>query len=244
MKKTCAQLKDSARECLLGHYGVLITATLLVQLITTILNIPFTRMINTGTAYLAISRIILGYAGSFVVSLLTVVLTCSLSFMHLKIARREDVRSLDLLYCFKNHPDRYLGYAILIMVISFAFMIPGIICISIGAVRMPTDQFTWNLFFTVGIVLFVICGIILIIIMLGLSQTIFLLLDHPEITVRSAMKWSMQHMKGNKGRLFRLWISFIGWALLGLLTLGIGFLWIEPYVNQSLTQFYQNLVLS
>ncbi|MEI3339838.1 MAG: DUF975 family protein [Eubacterium sp.] len=58
------------------------------------------------------------------------------------------------------------------------------------------------------------------------------------------MKWSMQHMKGNKGRLFRLWISFIGWALLGLLTLGIGFLWIEPYVNQSLTQFYQDLVLS
>jgi uncharacterized membrane protein len=36
-------------------------------------------------------------------------------------------------------------------------------------------------------------------------------------------------------------LSFIGWALLCILSLGIGFLWLIPYVNVSLAKFYQDI---
>ena len=42
-------------------------------------------------------------------------------------------------------------------------------------------------------------------------------------------------------RYFLLELSFIGWSLLGLLTLGIGLLWILPYITQTNTQFYLDL---
>ena len=36
-------------------------------------------------------------------------------------------------------------------------------------------------------------------------------------------------------------LSFIGWALLCILTLGIGFLWLQPYIEASHAKFYEEL---
>ncbi|KUH45897.1 hypothetical protein M2E15_3170 [Bacillus mycoides] len=44
-------------------------------------------------------------------------------------------------------------------------------------------------------------------------------------------------MKGHKLDLFLLWLSFIGWAILAILTLGIGFLWLSPYVGTTTAHF-------
>ena len=51
------------------------------------------------------------------------------------------------------------------------------------------------------------------------------------------MKESKNLMKGYKLDLFLLWLSFIGWALLAILTLGIGFLWLSPYVSTTTAHF-------
>lgn len=48
-------------------------------------------------------------------------------------------------------------------------------------------------------------------------------------------------MNGHKERLFWLDVSFLGWYLLGLLTVGIGFLWINPYINATKAAFYDDL---
>jgi uncharacterized membrane protein len=45
-------------------------------------------------------------------------------------------------------------------------------------------------------------------------------------------------MEHNVGRLLVLYLSFLGYMLLGVITLGIGMLWIVPYQTQTLTQFY------
>jgi len=49
-------------------------------------------------------------------------------------------------------------------------------------------------------------------------------------------------MKGNKWRLFCLRLSFIGWDLLcALFTLGIGFLWLNPYKQVAEAAFYREI---
>ena len=48
-------------------------------------------------------------------------------------------------------------------------------------------------------------------------------------------------MKGNRGNCFLLELSFIGWALLGVLTFGIGYLWLMPYMQIAMVCFYDRL---
>ena len=48
-------------------------------------------------------------------------------------------------------------------------------------------------------------------------------------------------MTGKRGKLFCLQFSFIGWAILATLTLGIGFLWLIPYIQFATISFYKSL---
>jgi uncharacterized membrane protein len=76
---------------------------------------------------------------------------------------------------------------------------------------------------------------------LSYSMAFFILYDNPEMKPRQALKESCRMMKGHRGKLFCLVFSFIGWLLLGVLTLGIGWLWLRPYVYMSVANFYENL---
>jgi uncharacterized membrane protein len=76
---------------------------------------------------------------------------------------------------------------------------------------------------------------------LGYSMAYYIMYDNPEIKPLEAIKKSQIMMKGYKAKLFCLYLSFIGWYLLGLLTLGIGYLWLYPYEGLSVTNFYENL---
>ena len=48
-------------------------------------------------------------------------------------------------------------------------------------------------------------------------------------------------MKGYKGKLFCLDLSFIGWYIVGALCLGIGVLWVTPYHQTARANFYEAL---
>ncbi|MBQ4584705.1 MAG: DUF975 family protein [Clostridia bacterium] len=92
---------------------------------------------------------------------------------------------------------------------------------------------------SLGYFFFIIPGII---IQLMLSMTFYIRADHPEYSVTEAMGESARLMKGNKWRLFKLYFSFIGWHIVGMLTFGIGYFWITPYIQASEATFYKTLV--
>lgn len=73
------------------------------------------------------------------------------------------------------------------------------------------------------------------------SMTYYVLEDNPDLSGDKAIEESMRLMDGHKWELFRLHLSFIGWALLCILTLGIGILWLIPYMNTAQAAFYENL---
>lgn len=73
------------------------------------------------------------------------------------------------------------------------------------------------------------------------SMAFFIMNDNPEIKPLEALKQSRLMMKGYKWKLYTLYLSFIGWALLGVASLFIGFLWITPYIYLSVANFYENL---
>ncbi len=69
----------------------------------------------------------------------------------------------------------------------------------------------------------------------------YIMLEDPNCGGYEALKRSKQMMKGHKMDLFLLGLSFIGWHLLCVLTLGIGYLWLTPYINAARASFYRGL---
>lgn len=69
----------------------------------------------------------------------------------------------------------------------------------------------------------------------------YILIDEPNLTPNEAITKSRQLMHGKKWRLFLLTLSFFGWFLLGIVTLGIGFLWVAPYYQTTVAEFYQEV---
>lgn len=65
--------------------------------------------------------------------------------------------------------------------------------------------------------------------------------DNPELGPRECLRRSEALMYGHKMDLFILHLSFIGWILLGFLTLGIGWLWVSSWMELSQVKFYEEL---
>lgn len=77
--------------------------------------------------------------------------------------------------------------------------------------------------------------------MYSYAMTYYILHDNSEIGAEEAICRSMKMMDGHKWQLFCLHLSFIGWWLLCILTLGIGTLWLAPYIQNSTAAFYEDL---
>lgn len=95
-----------------------------------------------------------------------------------------------------------------------------------------------NVLITLWTLLLIIPGIIASI---AYSQVYFIKLDHPELSTLETIKKSKQMMDGHKADFFLLEFSFLGWIILGLFTFGILYLWIIPYMQLTLANFYNEL---
>jgi uncharacterized membrane protein len=103
---------------------------------------------------------------------------------------------------------------------------------NLGAyVLVTVIVFAWSL-------LFLIPGIVA---SFSYAMTYYLLADRPELTASQAMAMSKDMMRGRRGKLFFLQLRFFGWALLCVLTGGIGFIWLAPYIQASTAYFYEDI---
>ncbi len=100
-------------------------------------------------------------------------------------------------------------------------------------------MYLWTaLWIVLWALLFIVPGIVKAI---AYSQVFFIIADNPDVRVRDAMKISMRMTNGRKADLFMLGLSFLGWALLSILTLCIGFLWLVPYCQTTMANTYLKL---
>ena len=108
------------------------------------------------------------------------------------------------------------------------------------------DDF-WSAFkvtFLVGLftylwsLLFIVPGIVKGI---SYSMSTYILAENKGKKALECIKESKEMTNGHKVELFVLGLSFIGWYLLGCITLGIAFIWIVPYMSATYANAYQSL---
>lgn len=69
----------------------------------------------------------------------------------------------------------------------------------------------------------------------------YLLADDPTLSSKKAFALSKQMTNGQKGQIFVMDLSFIGWQILGLMAFGIGIHFVTPYVKGSFAELYLDL---
>lgn len=220
-------LMTEARQCLAGNWGLGVATVLIYFALQILLNcIP-----------------VIGGLLSFVVS---GPLTLGWMVFFMALARRSPA-SVGLMFSgFQRFWVAFLA-ALLTALLVFAWMLPGLVAmiatVAVGAKRAfsgsgPSPS-TLLLLVPLGLLLVVVPAVIA---QLRYSMAYFIIADDTSMTALDAIRRSTQMMRGNAWKLFCLQCRFIGWSLLCILTFGIGFLWLMPYVWTSTVRFYEDLV--
>ena len=248
--KRITQLKDEALEALHGNFGKAALATLAFILVYAAFDILLTigqEQPDYSDLYSSIISgdysALFGFYGDSPLRSLIGILASLFLFVPFTIGFSNSFR---LLYqskgsdntLFKNFFRLGFGksylhivwvmlvYTVLVTILTtVAIIIPIIILVIIHNVIATI----------IGVILiiFLVFSIVLMYSMVG-----YIVVDNPQLGAIETMRRSRQIMDGNKWRLFVLALSFIGWIILGIFTLGIGYLWLIPYMTTTEAAFY------
>lgn len=231
--KSSAELKAYAKEHMLQHYGTAISALLIVGVITIFITFFSTLFLNTKT----LTGVILQYLISFVISVLTGLFTSGEKYLYLKICCGRKAATDDVFYGFKLFPNKAVSIQLYLSIWLYLGMLPMTI-FSYLIQRNPKNAVVMLLYYLAEILYLVVAVMISLI----YAQVFFLFHDFPDYSVSELLSMSRKLMKGSKGRLFYLSVSFLPLLLLGLLSCGIAYLWLIPYMNATYTEFFLDLI--
>jgi uncharacterized membrane protein len=101
----------------------------------------------------------------------------------------------------------------------------------LGYIRLEVFVMLWSM-------LFVVPGIVK---SFAYSQMFYLMADDPKLDAAAAQKKSIAMMDGHKAELFVLQLSFIPWFLLVGVTFGLAAIYVGPYVQATLANYFNYL---
>lgn len=238
MKKSFIHIKADAREKLLGNYSPLISAALFVSIASALVSVPFTRMLTQPQAFCSISFFIWPNCLFLLLQHFSV---AEYGCMHLKAARQQPFEFKELVFAVKSRPNRFLNAGLILAVLYLVFQLPTEILASVNlAFYQKNNSIHLNYLMLLALVA-AISLIVGIYVYLKCCLVLLFLADHEQMDCREAFSQSNRAMKGNKAKMFLMLFSFVGLLLLGILTLFIGYLWIIPYMRQSIACFYTTL---
>lgn len=234
-----SEIRANARKALAGKWGKAALLTLVYAIIVLVINFVCNLIPVIGGIILFVISTPISYG-------------LLVSFMKLK--RDEDVSYTDFLsFGFSSFAKVWavFGNMILKMIVPVCLLVVFIILlvVSLGgslasAVIAGSGSGVAGFGF-LGFISFIgyIASLIYVIVKGYLySLSYYILNDNPDMTGKEVVEASENLMRGNRWRFFWLGLTFIGWAFLAGLTLGIGMLWLMPYVMVAMVCFYEDLI--
>jgi len=231
--KSSAELKANAKGVMLGKYGTAISAFLTVELIVFLIQLFVSGIVNTNTV---IGNIIY-YCIMFIMQLLAAIFALGQARLYMNMSCNFPYNVGDVFFGFTAHPDKVIVIQFLLLILEGLCMAPAIISyVLYTTLQIPMLMLLVSIFSVIG-------GIGVCIIALSYSQVnYYLILDFPQYSALEIMKLSKKLMKGYKGKLFYIIVSFLPLILLSFITCCVGYLWVIPYIDATNAQFYLELI--
>ncbi len=244
-KKTSAQIKAIARQALMGNYGKPVGASIIVYMLNSLFTMLLLALVllfgsfmydGRDSGALAVAVILLL---SYVLYLgINQVLIAGYTRICYQIAMGKESSINDLFYGFKHHPMRFVGLSCLLVLCLIVVVLLSLPLRILSVIAMAEEVMLGLLLYVLGIIVELVLMIVIISCFL---LAIFILVENPERTLGEVFRINWELLRGNWWRIIRLQLSFVGIALVGFLSLGIGLLWVMPYQLCTYTVFYRTL---
>ena len=226
------EIKGLAREQLRGHYLLLIAAFLICRSILSLPEFMTQHFLGADVLW----QNIMYYIIILLISLLSAILNYGMAILYMGIIRRRDVSLGSLLDGFRAHADKTILVYAIPVVIDFACSLPA------ALYSLKLDDYGL-LEAVVKVAPRAMLGTLMsFLLSLPFAYVFFLLCDYPNADVSQILKESLRMFKKRPGMLLLLYISFIPLYILGSLSFGIGNLWVNCYLQMSLTVLYDDLL--
>ena len=225
--KTLSEIRTEARKSLTGKWGKGALIVLVYSLIT--------YAISWVLAFIPV-------VGSICSLVIELPITYGFLISMVKLKRGEEIGYVDFLTIgFTSFAKVWtvFGNILLKMIIPVILYVVSVILIVVG-VGLLISQGTSALII-IGYILLLVASIWATIKGLYYAPSFFILYDNPDMSGKEIVEESEKIMTGNRFRFFVLPLTFIGWILLCGLTLGIGSLWLTPYMMVSMVVFYESI---
>lgn len=246
--KTNSQLRRQARFGLEGNWGMMALCHLLIILMIYVLMLP----VEAGAAISAIkggsaagTNTLFADVWQILVVLALLPASWMLSVMCLRLVRgdygQKQVRLGEVFEGYRYTNRVVVTYLTVVLVATAIMILPLVITVACCADTITRFSNTKDpaLFGQIMVALIPFLTIYEIV-YLRLCLYSFLLWD-TNLGAFAVLKESNRMMKGRCWKMFCLWLSFIGWAILAIFTLGIGLLWLQPYITASMGAFYDDI---
>lgn len=177
-----------------------------------------------------------GFFISVLLALYQMVMRAGFVLYIMRLVRGENCRGRDLLEGFPLAPQ-IIAQQLLIFLFSLLWSALATAVLSLAGVLLflTGSQLLITLFY----ILFLIAVVVFSIwVQYRYVLSLYFLLDHPNQGVLSAIRSSVGAMKGWKVELLVLDLSMLGWSLLSLVTMGIAGVWVLPYTQSVMVNFY------
>lgn len=229
--KSSSELKIQAKNKLTGKYGTAILVIFLAEAISLFAVNILSFMIPANAAGFVISLLV-----SLAVSVVTGVFNAGIALFFLNAACDQPFALSDLFYGFREHSNKCLAVSAVLSLVNF-------ICLTPYQVFSSFYLNTLNLNWMMAAMLAMAIGLVIYVpLSLALSQSFYLILDYPNLSALETLKMSIRVMKGHKIRLFYIQVSFLPLMILSVFTCCVGFLWVIPYMQMTMTFFFLDLM--
>ena len=239
------ELKNMAKDKLESKYGGAILIIFISALISGMVRLSVNSVCSatmnsvyamTGSEGAATAVSLFFDAVLLLANIILGVMNLGITLYFLNLACGQPALVRDLFYGFKTDSRRVLA-------VSAAMVLCRTLCLSPGQYLsqnfLAYREISWLLYAlaatAIGLCLYVPVS-------LGISLSFYLLLDFPQNSGRETLALCWRIMKGHRGRLFALELGFLPLMLLCILSFGIGFLWLEPYMQMTYTCFFLDLM--
>ena len=226
-----AELKAQAKERSLDRYGSLILANIIIFFIQLIIS-GITSVANAGNIFIFVINLFI----NLIVNILLGILVSGKAYLYMNLVYSQTISASDIFFGLKQHPEKAVAIQSLFVLVDFIVTLPASVLMFI--VRQSGTVTNYTLL-TIALLFGLIANIY---VALTYSQAFFLLHDFPDRSAKELLTTSRTLMKGNKGRLLLLYLSFIPLYLLGFITLFIPLLWVSVYRYATVAVFYQDLI--
>lgn len=235
--KTSKQYRNQAWDALQNNWGSAAGTTLLILFLSVVCFVPsYLAQRMASPEIVSITAII------SIVLMFLLVSPLTLSFWNtlLDMVRTSTTPSLGSTFNnFKNNWGKLTAYYVILnlLIIAISALFVGLMFI------IPTESNSIVGILSRIVTMLITLGYIVSVVIIPLmySMTPFIFHDNPNIGVKEALRASRIMMKGHKEDLLLLYITFIGWIWLGIITLGIALLWVMPYVYTAQAAFYEDI---